>query len=99
MDWHDVLRIDVSPLELFVRGSAIYWLLFCVFRFILRRDVGAVGTADILLLVLIADASQNAMSAGYTSVAEGAVLVATLIGWNYLLDWLAFRFERIERLI
>ena len=99
MDWHELLRIDVSPLELFVRGSAMYWLLFCVFRFVLRRDVGAVGTADILLLVLIADASQNAMSGGYTSVAEGVVLVATLIGWNYLLDWLAFRFERIERLI
>jgi hypothetical protein len=29
---------------------------------LLKRDVGAVGIADILLLVLVADAAQNAMA-------------------------------------
>ena len=37
----------------------MYWFLFLMFRFVLRRDAGAVGIADILLVVLIADASQN----------------------------------------
>ena len=66
----------------------MYWFLFLIFRVVLRRDVGAVGVADVLLVVLVADASQNAMTGGYTSVAEGAMLVATLIGWNLLLDWI-----------
>ena len=55
--------------------------------------------ADVLLVVLVADASQNAMTGGYTSVAEGAVLVATLIGWNLLLDWMAYRFPWAYRLV
>ena len=42
----------MSPLELIVRGSAVYWFLFLIFRFLLKRDVGAVGIADVLLLVL-----------------------------------------------
>lgn len=98
-DLAELLRFDVSPLELMLRGSVMYWFLFLMFRFVLRRDTGSIGIADILLLVLIADASQNAMAGGYTTVAEGAVLVATLAGWNWLLDWASYRFHAVRRFI
>jgi uncharacterized membrane protein YcaP (DUF421 family) len=58
-----------------------------------------VGIADVLPLVLVADASQNAMPGGYTTVSEGLVLVGTLSGWNVLLAWLAFRFPSVRRLV
>ncbi|HKW83228.1 MAG TPA: DUF421 domain-containing protein, partial [Burkholderiaceae bacterium] len=87
MSLPDLFAFHVSPIELVVRGTLIYWFLFLLFRFVLRRDAGAVGIADILLVVLVADASQNAMAGGYETVAEGCVLIGTLIGWNYLLDW------------
>ena len=93
----DVFDLRVPALELVVRGTLVYWLLFSIFRFILRRDVGAVGIADILLLVIIADASQNAMAGGYTTVSEGAVLVLTIVGWNWLLDWASFHFAVVRR--
>ncbi len=91
--------IDMNPLELVVRGTAMYWFLFLLFRFVLRRDVGAIAIADVLLLVLIADAAQNAMSGGYDSITEGFVLVATIAGWNLLMDWLAFRFDAVRRVL
>ncbi len=97
MDWRDLVSFSVSPLELFIRGSLMYWFLFLVFRFLLRRDVGGLGVADVLLVVLVADASQNGMTGGYKSVAEGIVLVSTLVGWNYALDFLSFRFPLFER--
>lgn len=97
--WAALFRFGVSPWEIVVRGSSIYWLLFLLFRFVLRRDVGSIAIADVLLLVLIADASQNAMSGGYDSVAEGAVLVATIAFWNYALDWAAYRFDWVRRVI
>jgi len=99
MDWAWLVDFKVPAWELILRGSAMYWALFLIFRLVLRRDVGAVGVADVLFVVLVADASQNAMTGGYTSVAEGAVLVATLIGWNLLLDWMAFRFAWAHRLV
>lgn len=89
----------VAPMEIVLRGTLVYWFLFLLFRFVLRRDVGSIGIADVLLLVLIADASQNAMSGGYGSVGEGFLLVATIAGWNYALDWAAYHFPSIRRFI
>jgi len=89
----------VHPLEIVLRGTLVYWFLFLLFRFVLRRDVGSIGIADVLLLVLIADASQNAMAGGYESVAEGFLLVATIAGWNYALDWAGYHFPLIRRFI
>lgn len=98
-DLAELLRFGVSPLELVLRGSAMYWFLFLLFRFVLRRDTGSIAVADILLLVLIADASQNAMAGGYTTLAEGFVLVLTLIGWNWLMDWASFRWPAVRRFV
>lgn len=94
----DAFTLQLHPLELVLRGSAMYWFLFLLFRFVLRRDAGTVGIADILLLVLIADASQNAMAGGYQSVPDGIVLVATIAGWNWLLDWGSYRNHWVRRL-
>jgi uncharacterized membrane protein YcaP (DUF421 family) len=89
----------MNPLELVVRGSVMYWFIFLLFRFVLRRDVGSIGIADVLLLVLVADASQNALAGGYTTVAEGCVLVATIAGWNYALDWASYHYSPLRRLV
>ena len=99
VDFAALFRFGVAPLELFLRGSAIYWFIFLLFRIVLRRDTGSLAMADVLLLVLIADAAQNAMAGGYQSVADGFVLIATIAGWNLLLDWLTFRFEAMRKLL
>lgn len=97
LDLAAIFGLTTPVAEIILRGSAIYWFLFLIFRFVVRRDVGAVGLADLLILVIVADASQNAMAGEYTSVTDGMILIATLIGWNMLLDWLAFRFVRFRR--
>jgi uncharacterized membrane protein YcaP (DUF421 family) len=89
LDWGEIFGISVSPLELIIRGTAMY--LFLLFRVVVRRRVGAIGMADILILVIIADAAQNAMSGEYKSVTEGAILVGTIVVWNMAIDWLNFR--------
>ena len=97
VDLSGVFGLTTPLAEIVLRGTITYWFLFFVFRFIVRRDVGAVGIADILILVIIADASQNAMAGEYTSVTDGMILVLTLVGWNLLLDWLSFRYPRFRR--
>jgi uncharacterized membrane protein YcaP (DUF421 family) len=52
--------------------------------------------ADILILVIIADAAQNGMSGEYKSVTEGAILIGTIIGWNVLIDWLNYRVPALQ---
>lgn len=94
-----LFTFSMSPVELLIRGTAMYWFLFAIFRFVLRRDVGSIAISDVLLLVIVADASQNAMAGDYKSIADGMVLVSTIVGWNYLLDWAAFRFRAIHLLL
>jgi uncharacterized membrane protein YcaP (DUF421 family) len=96
MDWSEIFGISVSPWELIIRGTAMYWFLFLIFRVVIGRRVGSIGMADILILVIIADASQNAMSGEYKSVTEGAILVGTIIAWNRIIDWLNFNVPRLR---
>lgn len=98
MDWGNVFGVHMPLLELVVRGSVIYWFLFLVFRFVLHRDTGNLGVADMLLVVIVADAAQNGMTGEYTSVTEGIVLLSTILGWNWAIDYLAFRFRFLSRL-
>ena len=98
-DIPSLLELSLNPWELVVRGTLMYWFLFLLFRFVLRRDVGSIAVADVLLLVLIADASQNAMAGGYETVSDGVVLVATIAAWNWLFDWASFRFAWVRRIL
>ena len=59
MNWGEMFRLTMNPFELIVRGTATYWFIIILFRVLLRRSVGAVGIADLLLLVLIADAAPS----------------------------------------
>ena len=75
----------------------MYWFLFFLFRFVLRRDAGSIGLSDVLLIVLIADAAQNGMAGEYKSVGEAMVLVGTIAGWNYAIDWMSFHNHSFAR--
>jgi uncharacterized membrane protein YcaP (DUF421 family) len=99
MDWSGIFGISTSPAELVVRGTAMYLFLFLVFRVVIRRRVGSVGMADILVLVIIADAAQNGMAGEYRSVTEGAILISTIIGWNVLLDFLTYKSTFLQKLL
>lgn len=89
----------LSPAEIILRGTAMYWFLFALFRFVMRRDLGSTTVADILLLVLIADAAQNGMAGNYESIADGMLLVATIAAWNYLLDWSSYHIPALRRVL
>jgi len=96
VDWAGLFGLSVPPLELIVRGSAMYLFLFLLFRVVVRRRVGAVGMADILVLVIVADAAQNAMAGEYKSVTDGAILVGTILAWDMLIDWANWRFPALR---
>jgi uncharacterized membrane protein YcaP (DUF421 family) len=98
----DVLELfarEFPVWHMVVRGTVVYWFLLLVFRFLLRRGVGSLGVADLLFVVLVADAASNAMQGEYKSINDGLVLLSTLIAWNLALDWLSFRYAVVARFI
>ncbi|MCY1224784.1 hypothetical protein D9M72_369570 [compost metagenome] len=95
----ELFRLEQPPWQMVLRGTAIYWFLLVVFRFLLRRDVGSLGVADLLFVVLIADASSNAMQGDYKTIGDGLVLILTLVTWNYLLDWASYHSPGVWRFL
>jgi uncharacterized membrane protein YcaP (DUF421 family) len=99
MDWASLFTPTVPLLETALRGTVTYLALFALLRFVHRRQAGTVGIADLLLIVLIADAAQNSMAGEARSITDGVLLVGVLVFWSWFLDWLGFRVPRLERLI
>src|ERR1041384_6886535 len=99
VDWETLLVPSTSVLELILRGTVMYFVLLAALRVLVRRHVGSLSLMDLLLMVLIADAAQNAMAGEYKSITEGVVLCGTLIGWNFLFDWLAYRYPAFQKIL
>ena len=100
IDWRAILVPEHSLLEMFVRGTIMYLLVFVLVRMMSKRQVGGIGPSDVLVIVLLAEVAGNAFTASdYRSISEGAVLVVTLPGWTHVLEWLGNRFPAVERLI
>jgi uncharacterized membrane protein YcaP (DUF421 family) len=56
---HGLYRFDTPLLEIIARGSIMYLALFALLRPVLKRESGAIGMTDLLVIVLLADAAQN----------------------------------------
>jgi uncharacterized membrane protein YcaP (DUF421 family) len=97
IDMGQLFTPDTPLLEIVLRGSVVYLALFFLLRLVLRREAGGFGITDLLVIVLIADAVQNAMAGEYNSITDGLLLGATLIFWSYALDWLAYHWAPFGR--
>jgi uncharacterized membrane protein YcaP (DUF421 family) len=98
IDWKSVFIPSLHIGEIILRGTVVYLFLFILLR-LLRRGAGTIGISDLLVVVLIADAAQNAMASEYKSITEGLILVATIIFLDYFLDWLGYKVTPVRRLI
>jgi len=98
-NWRRMFYPQTPLLEIIIRGSIMYLGLFILLRVILKREAGTVGMTDLLVVVLLADASQNAMANDYKSITDGLLLVLTIITWSYVLNFLGYAFPKVQKLI
>ncbi|ANN77155.1 DUF421 domain-containing protein [Bordetella flabilis] len=99
IQWDEIFRFSMSPVEMIIRGSLTYWFIFILLRIAGRRDIGSLGIADLLVVVLISDAAQNAMAGEYKSVPDGMVLISTIIFWTVFIDRLAYYCPSVRPLL
>ncbi|MGZ4996752.1 MAG: DUF421 domain-containing protein [Methylobacter sp.] len=99
IDWKTIFLPDTPLIEIVLRGSIMYLSLFILLRIFLKRQSGTLGITDLLLITLLADASQNGMAGEYKSLPNGILLVTTIIFWDFALDWLSYKSPSFQRLI
>lgn len=82
-----------------VRTLTVYIFILIGFRLSGKREVGQLAPFDFALILLIANAVQNAMVGSDTSLVAGLVAACLLLIVNYLLGRLAVRFHKVEHLL
>jgi uncharacterized membrane protein YcaP (DUF421 family) len=92
-----MIVFDRTLLEIVLRSSIIYAVVLVGIRLTGKREVGQMTPFDLVLLLLIANAVQNAMTGPDTSVTGGVVAAATLLLINVGLSSIARRWNKVRR--
>jgi uncharacterized membrane protein YcaP (DUF421 family) len=85
--------------EIALRTTVIYLLVLIGIRLSGKREVGQMTPFDLVLLLLISNSVQNAMTGPDTSVAGGAVAAITLLIMNYLVAELSGGNRRFRKFV
>lgn len=95
----DMFALAMPWWEFILRAVVVYAVVLGMVRLSGKRALGQITPFDVLLIVLLGNAVQNALLGQDTSLAGGLLLAATLITINYAVGWLATRSRRVERLV
>ncbi len=85
--------------EFILRACVVYVGLLVFIRLSGKRSIGQFTPFDMVLLVLLGNAVQNALLGSDDSVGGGLLLAATLIGLNWCVGAATARSPRLESLI
>ncbi|HNB50096.1 MAG TPA: DUF421 domain-containing protein [Chitinophagales bacterium] len=88
-----------SLLDIALRSSAVYLFMLVAFRIFGKRELSQLSIADLVLIVLISNAVQNAMVGDNTSLIGGLVAATTLFLLNLVLSFLMFKFKSLRVLV
>jgi uncharacterized membrane protein YcaP (DUF421 family) len=80
-----------------LRACVVYFILLAMLRVSGKRSMGQFTPFDILLVVLLGNAVQNALLGADTSVGGGLLLAATLIALNWIVGLVSARSPKVER--
>ena len=81
------------------RGAVVYLVLLVLFRLTGKRSLAQITTFDFVLLLIVAEAIQQAMIDSDDSMTNALLLVVTLLALDVLISLLKQRSATVERWI
>ncbi len=88
-----------SMFPIILRVTVIYFIILIGIRCTGKREIGQMSPFDLVLLLLISNAVQNAMLGPDVSLVGGIVAACTLFLWNAVIARLTFMVPRFRHLI
>lgn len=90
--WH----LSLPWWEFILRGVIVYVFLLFILRATGKRQTGQLAPFDLVLLLVLSNAVQNAMNGGDNSVLGGIISAATLIALHYGVAFVTFKSKKLE---
>jgi uncharacterized membrane protein YcaP (DUF421 family) len=86
-------------MDTIIRAVAVYAFLFVVFRSAGKRSLAEITPFDFVLLLIVAETTQQGLIGSDFSIATAVVLIATLFVIEIGLTLLKQRFPRLDRFL
>jgi uncharacterized membrane protein YcaP (DUF421 family) len=94
--WFPSLRVLE---QLVVRSIIVYAFVVFLLRFTGKRQIGQLAPFDLVLLLMLSNAVQNALNGGDTSVAGGLLSATTLVALNSIVAVVTSTSKKAEAII
>ncbi|GAC1488451.1 MAG: DUF421 domain-containing protein [Candidatus Limnocylindrales bacterium] len=85
--------------EIIVRTVVVYWVVLFMLRIAGKRELGQMSAFDLVVILVIANAVQNAMTGGDNSLIGGVIAAATLTAVNMAVERWGDRIPLLRRAI
>ena len=85
--------------EIIVRTVVVYWVVLFLLRVAGKRELGQMTPFDLVVILVIANAVQNAMTGGDNSLIGGVIAAATLTAVNIAVERWGDRIPLLRRVL
>jgi uncharacterized membrane protein YcaP (DUF421 family) len=86
-------------MEIILRTIAVYFTLMIVFRIAGKRSMAESNTFDFVVLLIISEATQQALVSDDYSVTAAVLVIVTLVGLGVLLSFVKQKSAKAERVL
>jgi uncharacterized membrane protein YcaP (DUF421 family) len=84
--------------EIILRTAVVYVVVLVLLRVAGKRELGQMSPVDLVVILVIANAVQNAMTGGDNSLIGGVIAATTLVAMNIAFSRVAHRIPYLEHL-
>ena len=86
-------------MEAIIKAAVVYLGLLILFRFSGKRTLAEITPFDLVLLLIISEATQGALVDSDNSMTHAFLLVTTLVGLNVLMSEIKQRWKKAEHVL
>ena len=91
--------LSIAWWEIVLRTVVVYAAVLALLRLGGKRELGQMTPFDLVVIIVIANAVQNSMNGGDTSLVGGLIAAATLVLANAMVARLGRRFPGLQRVL
>ncbi len=96
--WNDLLVPGIPILEKVIRTLAVYFFLLVGLRLAGKRELGQLNPFDLVVLLLLSNAVQNAIIGNDNSLVGGLIGAVVLLAFNYIMVRVLYEHPQLDKL-
>src|SRR5476649_2733338 len=97
--WHNMFALGLPLAEKILRPILVYAFLIIGLRLAGKRELAQLNPLDLVVLLTLSNAVQNAIIGDDNSVSGGIIGATTLLAINYVVLRFLYNHEKIDRIV